>query len=117
MIAFTESEIERFSLDELSQTGFSCIPGPSIAPDAEAIQTPLIAETVSPFGRPEKRSTYGDVVLIHTLKQAINRLNPAVPETAREEALKAVLSVFSPQLINANEAFHKMLAEGVPVHR
>lgn len=115
MIAFTESEIERFSLDELSQTGFSCIPGPSIAPDAEAIQPPLIAETVSPFGRPEKRSTYGDVVLIHTLKQAINSLNPAVPETARQEALKAVVSIFSPQLIDANEAFHKMLAEGVPV--
>jgi type I restriction enzyme R subunit len=115
MIAFTESEIESFSLDELTQIGFSCIPGPSIAPDAEAIQTSQIAETISPFGRPEKRTSYGDVVLRHTLEQAIKRLNPVVPKTARQEALKAALSVYSPQLIDANEAFHKMLAEGVPV--
>ena len=112
MTAFTESEIESFSLDELKQLGFSYIPGPSIAPDAETTQASLIAESVSPFGGPEKRTSYGDVVLRHTLEQAINRLNPALPETARQEALKAVLSVFSPQLIDANEAFHKMLAEG-----
>lgn len=75
-----------------------------------------MAESAAPYGeQPEKRSSYGDVVLRHTLEQAINRLNPALPETARQEALKAALSVFSPQLIDANEAFHKMLAEGVPV--
>ncbi len=115
MIAFTESEIESFSLDELTQIGFSCIPGPSIAPDVEAPQDFLVAEPATPYGEPEKRASYGDVVLRHALEKAINRLNPAVPETARQEALKAALSVFSPQLIDANEAFHKMLAEGVPV--
>lgn len=111
----TESEIEIFSLDELKQLGFSYIPGPSIAPDVETAQAFLIAEPTPPYGEPEKRASYGDVVLRHTLEQAIHRLNPALPETARLEALKAVLSVFSPQLIDANEAFHKMLAEGVPV--
>jgi len=111
----TESEIEVFSIDELKKLGFSYIPGPSIAPDVEATQPFLVAESAVPYGVPEKRSTYGDVVLRHTLEQSINRLNPAVPETARQEALKAALSVFSPQLIDANEAFHKMLAEGVPV--
>jgi type I restriction enzyme R subunit len=115
MTAFTESEIEVFSLDELKDLGFSYIPGPSIAPDGEAVQGFLLAEPASPYGGPEKRATYGDVVLKHTLEQAIHRLNPAVPETARQEALKATLSVFSPQLIDANEAFQKMLAEGVPV--
>ena len=115
MTAFTESEIEIFSLDELKQHGFSYIPGPSIAPDAEATQDFLVAEPAASYGVPEKRATYGDVVLKHTLEQAINRLNPTLPESARQEALKAALSVFSPQLIDANEAFHKMLAEGVPV--
>jgi type I restriction enzyme R subunit len=115
MTAFTESEIEIFSLDEVKRLGFSYIPGPSIAPDVEATQGFLVAESLAPYGEPEKRTSYGDVVLRHTLEQAINRLNPAVPETARQEALKAALSVFSPQLIDANEAFHKMLAEGVPV--
>lgn len=112
---FTESEIETFSLDELKRLGFSYIPGPSIAPDVEATQGLLVAEPAAPYGVSEKRATYGDVVLKHTLEQAIHRLNPAVPETARQEALKTALSVYSPQLIDANEAFHKMLAEGVPV--
>ncbi|MFH0754298.1 MAG: type I restriction endonuclease subunit R, partial [Candidatus Omnitrophota bacterium] len=116
MRKFTESEIEIFSLDELRQLGFSCIPGPSIAPDAEVGHDPtMVVESVPPLGEPEKRASYGDVVLGHTLEQAIKRLNPAVPETARQEAFKAALSVYSPQLIDANEAFHKMLAEGVPV--
>jgi len=115
MTAFTESEIEIFSLDKLKRLGFSYVPGPSIAPDVEATQSFLVAESLAPYGELEKRASYGDVVLKHTLEQAINRLNPAVPETARQEALKAALSVFFPQLIDANEAFHKMLAEGVPV--
>ena len=115
MTAFTESEIEIFSLDEVKRLGFSYIPGPSIAPDVEATQGFLVAESPPPYGEPEKRTSYGDVVLRHTLEQAINRLNPALPEMARQEAIKAALSVFSPQLIDANEAFHKMLTEGVPV--
>ncbi|MGA3085151.1 MAG: HsdR family type I site-specific deoxyribonuclease [Thermodesulfobacteriota bacterium] len=121
---FTESEIEVFSLDELKQQGFSYIPGPSIAPlsaydaqagDAEATQYFLVAEVGAPYGVPEKRAAYADVVLKYTLEQAIDRLNPTLPVSARQEALKTALSVFSPQLIDANETFHKILAEGVPV--
>jgi len=116
MTAFTESEIEIFSLDELKRLGFSYIPGPSIAPDVEAVQPFLVAESAALYGeQPEKRTSYGDVVLKHTLEYAIKRLNPALPETARREALKTALSVYSPQLIDANEIFHKMLAEGIPV--
>jgi Type I site-specific restriction-modification system, R (restriction) subunit and related helicases len=111
----TESEIETYSLDELQLLGFSYIPGPSIAPDVEAAQGFMVAEPAAFYGVPEKRGSYGDVVLRHTLENAINRLNPALPETARHEAMKAALSVYSPQLIDANETFHKMLAEGVPV--
>ena len=96
MTSFTESEIEIFSLNELTRQGFSYIPGPSIAPDIEATQGFIVAEPAVPYGestcamhadRPEKRESYGDVVLKHTLEQAIKRLNPAVPETARQEAL------------------------------
>jgi Type I site-specific restriction-modification system, R (restriction) subunit and related helicases len=112
---FTESEIEIFSLDEIKQLGFSYFPGPSIAPDVETAQGFMVAEPSPAYGVPEKRGSYGDVVLRHTLENAINRLNPALPETARHEAMKAALSVYSPQLIDANETFHKMLAEGVPV--
>ncbi|MDD4352497.1 MAG: type I restriction endonuclease subunit R [Candidatus Gracilibacteria bacterium] len=115
MAIFTESEIENFSLDELSRLGFFYIPGPSIAPDAEPLQRAFVAESPAPFEEPEKRTSYNEVVLKHTLEKAINRLNSTIPASARQEALKAVLSIFSPQLINANETFHKMLAEGVQV--
>jgi len=115
MTAFTESEIEVFSLYELKQQGFSYIPGPSIAPDAEATQDFLVAEPAASYGVPDKRAAYADVVLKHTLEQAINRLNPTLPASARREALKAASSVFSPQLIDANEVFHRLLAEGVSV--
>ena len=64
---FTESEIENYSIDLLRQMGFSYIPGPAIAPDAEATQGFLIAEAAMPYGIPEKRESYCDVVLKHTL--------------------------------------------------
>jgi type I restriction enzyme R subunit len=116
MTAFTESEIEVFSLDELKQQGFAYVAGPSIAPDAGPIQDFLIIETpITSYSLTEKRATYGDVVLTRTLELAIERLNPTLPVAARREALKTVTSLFSPQLIDANEAFHKMLVEGVPV--
>lgn len=115
MPAFTESEIETFSLDELKRLGYSYIPGPSIAPDVETQDGLFSAEPAPAYGVPEKREDYGEVVLKSTLEEAIERLNPEIPATARQEALKAVLSVYSPQLIDANEAFHKLLAEGVPV--
>jgi type I restriction enzyme R subunit len=108
MAAFTESEIEIFSLDVLKQLGFLYAPGPSLAPDFDEEQGKLDIEY-------ERRESYGTVVLEKTLEQAIHRLNPILPKTALQETLKTVLSVFSPQLIDANESFHKMLAEGVPV--
>jgi len=108
MTAFTESEIEIFSLDVLKQLGFLYAPGPSLAPDFDEEQGKLDIEY-------ERRESYGTVVLKKTLEEAINRLNPTLPKTVRQETLKAVLNVFSPQLIDANESFHKMLAEGVPV--
>jgi type I restriction enzyme R subunit len=115
MPAFTESEIEIFSLDELKRLGFSYIPGPAIAPDGEALDGFSTADPAPPYGAPGKRGDYSEVVLKDTLEEAIARLNPEVPAAARAEALKAVLSVYSPQLIAANEAFHGMLTEGVPV--
>ena len=67
-----------------------------------------------PYGEP-KRESYSDVILTHSFAAAVKRLNPIVPETARQQAIKTVLSVFSPQLIDANEIFHKYLTEGIPV--
>lgn len=115
MTPFTESEIEVFSLEELGKLKYAYIPGPSIAPDGEALPLPWIGEHEGVYDAPEKRKDYQEVVLRSILEKTINRLNPDVPERARQEALKAVLSIYSPQLVEANETFHRYLTEGIPV--
>lgn len=117
MKSFTESDIEIFSIEELSALKYKYIPGPSIAPDAlpgDDVGASLFADETIPFDS-AKRNDYGSVILSGVLEAAINRLNPSIPAHAREEALKIVLSVYSPQLIDANDIFHKLLSEGVPV--
>lgn len=115
MTAFTESEIEILSLEELAKNGFRYIAGPVIAPFETDDQTQGIADKTEPYEIPEKRASYNDIILKHTLEQAIKRLNPTFPSRTLQEALKTVLSLFSPQLIGANESFHKILTEGINV--
>ncbi len=115
MTSFAESDIEILALAELKALRYSYIPGPSIAPDGEATQGSFLSEPLSPYGEPEKRGSYEEVVLKHTLEIAIDRLNPELPESVRQEALKKVLSLYSPDLLAANEAFHLLFANGIPV--
>ena len=49
------------------------------------------------------------------LKEAINQLNPTIPASAREDALKQVQDLGIPALLSANRLFHKFLVNGVPV--
>lgn len=49
------------------------------------------------------------------LKRAVGRINPDVPPEAREDAVKQILRLNSPELIASNEVFHRMLTEGVNV--
>ena len=114
MSSFTESEIEVYSLAELSKIGFDYLPGPSLAPDEKATHPESSAKARSTYGQP-RRESYTDVILLHAFAVAVRRLNPAIPEIARQQAVKTVLSVFSPQLIDANETFHKYLTEGIPI--
>jgi type I restriction enzyme R subunit len=112
--AFTESEIEVFSLAELQAIGFDFLPGPDIAPKDSVTLAASVAEAKIPYGE-TNRASFSDVILMHTFTAAVKRLNPLIPESARQPAIKTVLSVFSPQLITTNETFHKYLTEGIPV--
>jgi type I site-specific restriction-modification system R (restriction) subunit len=78
---------------------YSVAPGSKLAPGESA----------------SERDSFSDVVLVGRLRNAIHRLNPAIPEEAREEALRKVLRVGTPSLTQTNRAFHKMLRDGVPV--
>jgi type I restriction enzyme R subunit len=49
------------------------------------------------------------------LHDAIHRLNPEIPTSAKDDALKQVLDLGIPALLSANRQFHKLLLSGVPV--
>lgn len=61
------------------------------------------------------RESFGQVVLAAKLEDAIARLNPKIPDEAREEALRKVVRLDSPSLVGANRIFHRMLRDGVEV--
>jgi len=55
------------------------------------------------------------VVLVGRLRAALRRINPTIPEEAREEALRKVVRLDFPSLVAANRGFHKFLRDGVDV--
>jgi type I restriction enzyme R subunit len=94
----TESEIEQIALDILNEElGYTVLYGPDLADGHH------------------KEREFTDVVLNKRLRKAIDRLNPAIPEEAREEAFKKVLRTSSINLLDNNENFHRMLTEGIDV--
>lgn len=99
MNRLNEDQIETLAIQRLQDLGYQYLYAPDIAPDGDA---------------PE-RSSYEEVLLVDRLRQAIRRINPNVPQEAQEEALKEVQRINSPELIANNEAFHRMLTEGIKV--
>ncbi|WP_300909610.1 type I restriction endonuclease subunit R, partial [uncultured Desulfovibrio sp.] len=99
MALLTENHIEEFALKLLSYSGYTCYYGPDIAPG----------------GSHPLRSSLSSPILEGVLQEAVDRLNPSVPAAARQEAVRQVLRVSSPDLISANELFHRLLTQGVSV--
>ena len=95
----TEDQLEQEALGWLADVGYTRVFGPDIAPD----------------GPSPERANYHQVVLAFRLREAIRKLNPAVPTAAREDALKQVLDLGIPALLSANQQFHRLLIAGVPV--
>lgn len=95
----TEDQLELEALDWLTGTGYTHLYGPDIALD----------------GPTPERDTFQQVLLADRLRNAIARLNPAVPASARDDALRQVLNLDTPVLLSANRHFHTLLVNGVPV--
>ncbi len=95
----TEDQLEQEALGWLADVGYAHRYGPDIAPDGAA---------------PE-RASYRQVLLIERLRQAVARLNPAVPQAARDDAVQQVVELGTPALLAANRHFHRLLVAGVPV--
>jgi len=99
MERITESAIEKFAIELLEKQGYQFIYAPSIAPDSDT---------------PERQS-FEDVLLMERLQTAVGRINPSIPADIREDAIKQIQRLNSPELIANNEAFHRMLTEGIRV--
>ena len=99
MTRLTESVVEDFAIKLFERLGYDYIHAPDIAPDGS---------------RPE-RSRYDEVVLINRLTAAVNRINPNIPELARQQAVKDITRIQSPDTLANNETFHRALTEGVKV--
>ncbi len=95
----TESDIELLAIERLQALGFSYVYGPNIAPDST---TP-------------ERDSFTEVLLLNRLRYAVAIINPMLPAAALDEAVKAIQRISSPELLINNEAFHRLLTEGVNV--
>lgn len=95
----TESHVEEAAISWLQELGYSIKHGTEMNPDHSNAE----------------RMTYGDVVLVDRLKDAISRLNPALPTEACADVLRRVLQFESPSLVEENRRLHKALVEGVAV--
>jgi len=95
----TENEIELFSIELLEKQGFEYIYAPNIAPDS---QTPM-------------RESFEDVILKEKLQNSLTAINPTLEYDQIEYAVKQIERLKTTELLTDNEAFHKMLTEGITV--
>ena len=66
-MSLTESIVEDAALEWFGELGYAVGHGPHLAPGEPAAE----------------RDSFGEVVLVGRLREAIRRLNPAIPEEAR----------------------------------
>ena len=93
-----ESEIEQIALDVLrDDNGYTIRYGPDLA---EGLA---------------KERDYSETILAARLRTAIDRLNPTIPTAARAEAYKKVLRTDALTLLDNNEAFHRLLTDGIDI--
>ena len=90
----TEDEVEQVAIELLEEQGYSYL-------------TPEEWEV--------ERDGLSNVLLKNRLKAAIDKLNRSIPEEAKEQALRVVTNLPSQNLVENNEAFHKMLTDGIDV--
>jgi len=97
----TEEYVEENVLDILKNLDYEIIRGSN--------------EEYLPGGSSALRDDYKDVVLVDKLRYALRKINPSIPEEARDMAIKQVLRSESQKLIINNENFHKMLVDGIDI--
>lgn len=70
---------------------------------------------LSPEDQEAERTNLSDIILKSRLQSALARINPTIPLEALSQAERQILNLPSQNLIDNNEAFHRMLTEGIEV--
>lgn len=99
MTKFTESHVEEAALEWLAGHGWAVAYGLDASPDGDA---------------PE-RFANSDVILEARFVEAVERLNPTIPAEARADAVRKVMAIEMPSLVEENRRLHRLMIEGVPV--
>ena len=99
MTTLIESDVEQAALEWLEALGWTTAYGPDIGPDSH---------------NPE-RTDYDQGVLEQRLLDALADLNPNLPSTALDDAVRKLMLLQGATLETRNQNFHKMLVDGVQV--
>ena len=99
MAFLPEADVEAVLLEQLEGLGYARL-GEGVA---------------GPDGSAPERESYGEVVLGRRLEGAVGKLNPGIPSEALGDAVRKVVSVEMPGLVEENRRLHRALVEGVDV--
>ena len=99
MKPITENIIEESAIETLQSLGWTYANGRDLSPEG------LYCE----------RESYEQIILTDRLRNAVAKLNPHIPESAREQAVQKVLRINSPELLHNNETFHQYLVEKIKI--
>ena len=87
-MSLNESIVEDAALEWFGELGYAVGHGPHLAPGEPAVESACALHA-------DRRDSFSEVVLVGRLREAIRRLNPAIPEEAREMIWNFFISPFT----------------------
>ena len=99
MAFLSEAAVEQALIEQLSSLGYSVASEDVIGPDGVAAE----------------RESHDQVILQQRLIDAVDRINPSLPKSAHEDAVRQITQSVFPNLIEENRRIHKLMTEGVDV--
>lgn len=97
--SFSEDTVEQAALEWFEELGYGVAFGPDIGPD----------------GPVPGRVSYGEVILLDRLKQALVRLNPWLKPGSLDEVLRKLTQAETPSLAEENHRLHLMMTDGLDI--
>ena len=96
-----ESDVEEATLSWFEELGYEVAYGPDLAP-----------------GEPHsERESFGQVCPWGRLRQAMGHINPKLPDSLLDEAIKRLQRAESQNPVAENQRWHRLMTDGVPVEQ